>query len=246
MAVSPEDPEDLHADAGEPRGGDDADERERYGQGKQEWDCEQYAERRHPQHPARAEPEQDQPADEEAERLYGQDEAPGGGATEMLLGDHWTEHVLGALLDRVDETELRDDRPEPRPGAELAPAFRELGEEVRSLHAQARREPDQADEQGREEETRGITGKSDAGICRGHDQPAKRRPADPAGVGAEAKQSIRALQHRPGNRLGDNADRSREEEGGAQPVHRSERHQLPDLSVAEKQERGDRRLTGRR
>ena len=58
------------------------------------------------------------------ERLGGQDQAPGRGAAEVLLRDRRARGLpRRPSIDRVHEAELEHDHPEPRPGAELAPAL---------------------------------------------------------------------------------------------------------------------------
>ncbi len=89
---------------------------------------------------------------------------------------------------------------------------------------------------------RRVDGDPDTGARRGHDEPAERGADDPAAVLAEAKDRVRALEHRPRDGLGDDAGGGGEEERRAHAVDRREDHQLPDLRVAQEQEQRDQAL----
>src|SRR5207302_111352 len=83
------------------------------------------AERRREAQPVGTEAQQDESADDQPDRLRRENQAPARRAAEVSLRDRRAEHVLGALLDRVHDPELRHDRPQPRARAELVPALAE-------------------------------------------------------------------------------------------------------------------------
>src|SRR5437588_2054797 len=238
----PEDPEDLDPDPGHGGARDHPGERRGHGEDEQERDREQEAERRREEQPVGTEAQQEESADDQPDRLRRENQAPARRAAEVSLRDRRAEHVLRALLDPVDDAELRDDRPQPRAPAELVPALAEPADEARALHAQRRRHAHRADEGGSEEEAGGVDGDADAGARSADDETAERRAADEARVEAEPEERVRALEHRPRDRLRDDPGRGGEEERRARAVQRREGREVPDPGVPGEEERGDRAL----
>ena len=194
------------------------------------------------QKPARLEPQEDQPAGDQAERIRGQDQPPRGRAAEVLLRDRRSEHALDAELDRVDEPELEHDHPQPRARAELAPAVLQLRKEVRRLHPQRLGQPDRGQERGGDEERGGVDRNPDPGLVAATTSPPIAAPLIQLAFWPRRRIAFAGCRSRCSDGLRNDSACSREEERRAQPVDCAEHHQLPDLGVAAQEEDRDQAL----
>ena len=194
------------------------------------------------EHPAGAQTQHQQTADGEPRRVRREHEAPAGRAVQALVRDCRPEHSLGAELDRGDDAELEDDRPEPRAGRELLPALGQVGPEARRLHAQARGEVHRADERRCEEEGRRVDRDPGRGAGGRDDEAGERAADDHRRVPAQPQRGVRLLQERLGNGLRDDGGGGREEERARPTANRCEDRDLPDLRRAREQQGGDDRL----
>jgi len=152
----PEDAVELETDPG--------DERRREDQRQRRGEAEEREQRRHRQHrQGRNEQrtlgpvvKRDDSRDDHAGGLGGEDEPPGCGSAQVLLGDERPEDEEGADRVRVDERELDDRDAEPGPRPELTPALRQLAEELPLFGRLHARDSQHRDEQGAQEVGRAV------------------------------------------------------------------------------------------
>ena len=174
-----------------------------------------------------------QPAGDQADARRRQDQAPAGRAAEMLLRDHGAKDEFRARDDCVDEPELNDDRPQPGPRDELAPALGQLGDEVASLDAKRGRQVHRADQRRRDEEGDGVHGDA---RHRGWSarRPARRAQRHRSGSHSRPAAAARSRSASASGRHGlrDDPSRGGEEEREARSAERGEHDQLPDLGLA--------------
>ena len=156
-------------------------------------------------------------AEEHPGRLGRHHEPPARGAAERLRGDERAEDEERGPGERVDERELRHDRPEPRPRAELVPAVLDLAREV-ALHVVRERGQAKEEEEGPAEEVRGRVDRDRPARAERSDEEAGGSRAGDAGrVPRDAEQGIRLVQVLGADRLRNDGGRRRPEErrGGA-------------------------------
>jgi hypothetical protein len=184
----------------------------------------------------RPEPEQQQPAGDEARAFRGDDRAERRRTAQIPLRHERAEDAEGAHPDHVPQRRRDDHDPQPGPRPELVPAFRELPKE--RLGRRFERASDaHAEEEGR---AGGIRRRVE------RDRPARPdrryrhasygRADDVAPALRESQKRVSLLEQVRFHRLRHDRDRGREEESDRGPARDLEHDEVPDLGATGQQE----------
>ncbi len=189
----PEDAEDLDAESSREGRERDHDRWGRHGEQEDRQCHREDRQRGDEQQPVRPISQCEHPAEDEACRLGGEDEAPRRGAAEIVVRHERPQHGRGADTGCVDEGELDDDPPEPGTRAERVPTLAQLAQEVPLGHRQVAGEPQRQEEGGADEVRRRVERERPARPDRRDQDSARRGTADLGAVTGQAQQRVRLL-----------------------------------------------------
>ena len=200
--------------------------------------------------------EPDDAADDGADSRGREDQRPARGSAERLPRDERPEDEERRQHAHLEEAEVRDARPEPRPRPDLAPPLTELVEEALAWLSLAWRKVDPGQASGADEEGRPVDREGPAGPCCDDEHAGERGAEDRARALREPSHRVRLLQPTGADDLRNQAGGRRVEERLRDAVDDLQRDQMPEprrscdeeqggdpLHVAAKEVRGQHHAT---